>query len=478
MIDMKKSITEADKFRQWADGYLNFEKTPQKNIFWLNTMQYICDQLNNPQNSAKAFHIAGSKGKGSVSEMIASVLAEAGYSTGIYTSPHIIDFAERIVSTDGFFSDEVYRKSADTIIKTISNLKKENLPGERAITWFELATLYGMECFRNAGCQWAVYEVGLGGRLDATNVIKPECCCINRIEKEHTEFLGDTLEQIAAEKGGIIKPDVPVVIGKQSSEKVDAVFNKIAKEKNSKIVFAQEHSKIYDTVYNFIHTNDKNFLKSSRMVQNNRQAEASVTMDFCLESDFFSRPLNLSLKMLGEFQADNASLAAIAVKTVFPDLDESVIEKGLSQATLPGRFEIINDVPGYPELETLVLDGAHTPSSIGFTLDTFKKICGQKNPHLLFACASDKDVENIAPLFKDKFGKITLTIPGTTKSSNLERAETAFRNCGLNFRSSNDYAEAIKKALRQAAEEGSPLLITGSFYLVSEVKKVLLSQPT
>ena len=471
MTDSEKSALEAQKFCGWADMFLNFEKTPQKNIFWLDTMKALCSETGNPQDSCRSFHVAGSKGKGSVSEMISSILSEAGFRTGLYTSPHILDFCERIGSPQGYFPPEVYRDAANSLIEKIGGIKAEDLPGGRPVTWFELVTLYGMECFRKAGCTWAVYEVGLGGRLDATNVISPECCCINRIELEHTEYLGDTVEKIAAEKGGIIKEGVPVVIGRQKENSVREIFRQIAKEKNAPIIFADEETKISNLVYKNKLTNVQENIESSCSVDKNTHTNLLGSMDFTLESGYFSRPLNVSLKMLGDFQADNAALASVAVKKTFPDMDEKIIERGLSKASLPGRFEITAMESGP---RPVVLDGAHTPSSVSFTVDTFFKVFGKDSePQLLFACASDKDVEDIAPIFAGKFSHITLTIPGTVKAADLPRAESAFARSGMDFVSYMDFESGIGHALAKAYSDRTPLLVVGSFYLVSEVKKFI-----
>ncbi len=458
MVDLDRSVAAAEKFRSWADGFLNFEKTPKKNMFWLETMVDLCARLGNPQDSCRCFHVAGSKGKGSVSEMIASILGEAGYFTGIYSSPHIIDFAERVRCTGGYFDETVYRKAADSIIGKLGSVDASQFPGGRPVTWFELVTLFGMECFREAGCHWAVYEVGLGGRLDATNVVRPECCCINRIEKEHTEYLGDTLELIAREKGGIIKSGIPVVVGRQPGVAVENELASIASGRGSEIVFAEKASSISSVVYKNIHTC------------------VSPAMNFTLSSEYFSRPLEVSLKMLGDCQSDNASVAALAVKRVFPDLDEGIIERGLSRACLPGRFEILDSAHGVDGVPFIVLDGAHTPRSVSLTVETLGKVYGDGEVELLFACASDKEVETIAEVLSGRFSRAVLTIPGQVKSSDLSRAESAFGNAGIDFTALADYKAAIRLAIGRARRSGAPLLVTGSFYLVSEVKRLLKEQ--
>jgi dihydrofolate synthase/folylpolyglutamate synthase len=193
-------------------------------------------------------------------------------------------------------------------------------------------------------------------------------------------------------------------------------------------------------------------------------------MHIHIESPLFSRPVDTVLQLLGSIQSKNAAQAAFAVKTVFPDMDESVIERGLSKAVLPGRFEITYS-GNYPRLHYLILDGAHTVNSIRYTVETLRKLFAGSTLHLLFACAADKDVHDIAPLFKDLFSQITLTRPGGTKHSDIEKASAAFSAAGLAFTADPDFTQAIPAALSQAEKDGAVLLVTGSFYLVAEVKK-------
>ena len=454
-------------FEDWLDSYLNFEKLPQKNIFWLDTMEFLCNKLGPPQDAVPCFHVAGSKGKGSISCMIASILTQAGYKTGLYTSPHIQTLKERISSPKGFFSDEVYLSSAEELKACVSSIPASQLPGGRPLTWFELVTLFGMLCFKNARVDYSVYEVGLGGRLDATNVVRPLCSCIGPIELEHTEYLGDTLEKIAAEKAGIIKSGVPLVVSAQKSSKVRKVFEKKAKEAGSRIIFADKCSKVCKLVY-------KNKLTNGSFASVEGD-ERSLGMEITIKSPLFSRPLRTTLRMLGKVQAQNACVAALAVKTALPQVDEETIEKGLSEAFLPARFEILGKKDGLP---LMILDGAHTVNSVGYTLKTLQSLVGignMKRVHVLYASAADKDVESIARLFKGRCRRLTLTRPGLVKQCDLPRLNAAFQSAGLSSCLVEDTEEAFFKASQCALDEGGLLLVTGSFYLVAEVKKILQS---
>lgn len=437
--------------QDWLDDYLNFERNPQKNIFWLDTIDYLCKRFDNPQDFAPCIHVAGSKGKGSVSKMIASILEEAGYKVGLYSSPHISDFRERISTPSAFFSEEIYESAVKELIPTIDSIIPESLPAERPITWFELVTLYAFLVFRQAKTDWNVFEVGLGGRLDSTNIIRPKLCCITPIELEHTEFLGDTIEKIAAEKAGIIKNCTPVIISKQNYESAKIVIREKALTRHAPFYFIDELTK--NLSYKFDEKNHK--------------------MNIHFESEIFNRPIETSMQLLGSLQLENAAQAAIAVRKVLPNLSESIIETGLSKAKLPGRFEIINSVPFYDGIPDLILDGAHTLNSINLTLDTLNKMYGDKKANLLFACAADKDIVDISKLFKNRFEHIFLTKPGSVKKSDIISEENAFKNAGINFTVNPDYVFMIKNALEDSHKNGCILLVTGSFYLVSEVCKII-----
>jgi dihydrofolate synthase/folylpolyglutamate synthase len=474
-------ISPVAVLQEWLDSYLNFEKLPQKNIFWLDTMQFLCQRFNHPESCAPSFHVAGSKGKGSISVMIASILEEAGYTTGLYTSPHILNFAERIGTAHGTFSDDIYESAVKQLMNSVDSIIPEELPGQRPVTWFELVTMFAFLCFKEAHVQQAVYEVGLGGRLDATNVITPKVCCIGPIELEHTEYLGDTVEKIAVEKGGIIKSGIPVIISPQK-ESVRAVFKSIADIRNAPLLFTNDILSDVKSMYIYQKPANKSLQNNtiSPVFEYPSECGMNITLSFKNHestSPFvsFKRPICTTLHLLGEFQAYNAAAAAIAVKTAYPSISEEIIERGLSHAFLPGRFEIVHPVANSPLLPALILDGAHTVNSVKFTMDTFHALFEKADTkaQLLFACAADKDIEYIAPLFKNSFSRITLTRPGSVKQSDMSKLTKAFSNAGMMFEADEDFCRAIKKALSFAEAAGEPLLVTGSFYLVAEVKKII-----
>ncbi len=439
-------------FQDWLNDYLNFEHNPKKDIFWLDTIDYLCKRFDNPQDCAPCIHVAGSKGKGSVAKMISCILEEAGFNVGLYSSPHIIDFRERISKANTFFDEKIYESAIKELVPNIEAIIPEYLPAERPITWFELVTLYAFLCFRRAHVDWSVYEVGLGGRLDSTNVIRPKLCCITPIELEHTEFLGNTIEQIASEKAGIIKNCTPVIVSPQLDESAKIVIREKAFTRHAPFYYLSDY--ITNAYYSF---NSK-----------------TKKMKVHLEGEFFNRPIDVEMNFLGSAQATNAGMAALSAKKLLPNISEDIIERGLAKAKLPGRFEIVKNIPGFEGIPSLIMDGAHTLNSINLTLDTFNKLFDNKKANLVFACAADKDIKDMSKLFKYKFEKIYLTKPGDIKKADLKSAEEAFKTAELNFTLDPDYKKTIKKALQESSETGTLLLITGSFYLVAEVKKILL----
>lgn len=443
---------QTDLFSEWLSSYIDFEYTQNTEGFSLDTMRFLVERMGAPQNSFKSIHVAGSKGKGSVSTMMARILTESGKPSGLYTSPHISDFTERVTGPDGAFPDDLYGKAADFLVPRVNSIITGSIPGGKPPSWFELVTLFAMVSFKTAGLPWAVFETGLGGRLDATNVLLPEACAITPIELEHTNYLGSTKKEIAAEKAGIIKHGVPVCVAAQEPG-VKTVFAEKAAALSAPVFFMDEALDFLDTEYEGtklrVHVGYKNIPGGAE----------------------FARPLDITLEMLPEVQAENAALAAYTIKTVLPETDEDVIEKALSHCHMPGRFEIADtDFP-------VVLDGAHTENSVRGTMKTFAKLYpGEK--HLLFACAADKNADKISEQMDGVFSSVILTKPGYKKESDIRTLAEAFhKKCrttgGGEAAVIPECVEAIRTALAAAEKKRAALLITGSFYLLAEAKKTL-----
>ncbi len=451
-----RSMRQTDLFCEWLEGFLDYERIRKKGEFSLSTMRFLVDRCKHPEAAFSSVHVAGSKGKGSVSVMISRIIEAHGLTCGLYLSPHMVDFTERVGLSSGPFSDELYGRACDYVVPLVDSIIPNQIPGGLEPSWFELVTLFAFVTFREAGIPWAVVETGLGGRLDATNVLTPRASVITRIELEHTEYLGPTVECIAGEKAGIMKPGVGAFIAVQERS-VREVFERKARDIGARAFFMED------------------FVERAEGVLANGKLD--VTLSFKRRGDQsgipdFSRPLRASLSLLNSVQASNAALAAFTAKYLFPDISEGTIEKGLEAAWLPGRFEVVSWDP------LIVLDGAHTVESISRTLDTFKEASRGGASYLVFGCAADKNVDEIAALLAPSFERIWITKPGDKKTSDLDRETSAFARAlssveARKIDSSPDYGASIGNAMDAALKDGRSLLITGSFYLVAEAKAIL-----
>ncbi len=453
-------------FEAWLESAANYEKQKKNGEFSLRTISLLANELDNPQTAYKTIHVAGSKGKGSVSTMCASILNAHGFSDGLYTSPHIISFLERVRAVKDFFDNQIYEEAAGELIQFIEDISERlEIAGFSQASWFELITLFAFITFKKAGVNFGVFETGLGGRLDATNILQPEVSVITPIELEHTEYLGNTISEIAFEKAGIIKENTPVCISAQVKE-AEKVFKKVARQRHAPIYFVNDAVKKIDCSFENQKTN--------------------ICIDFGnfklpkQSTKLFSRPIKTSLQLAGKVQAYNAALAALSVKIACPEISEETIEQGLSAVKMTGRFEIVEYCYNKTDSITIIFDGAHTPNSINLSIDTynnyFKEPCC-----LLFACAYDKHVENIAPLFFEKLNKkpkaVYCTKPGDIKTSDLDRLSNAFEPLckahDIPYELNENYFETIDMAVKKAADTTGILLVCGSFYLVAECKKHL-----
>ena len=425
---MTREDLDLKSLNRWLDQFLNFERRPDKNMLNLSTMRLLCDFFHHPESTCPAFHVAGSKGKGTISADIAAILSATERQgthnqVGIYASPHVLHFTERVSLNGHPFPPEIYAAAEQELKSGIARLLRTQGIEKSRLTWYELTTIFAMLVFREAKVDYAVYEVGMGGRLDATNIITPACVALGPIELEHTEFLGDTLEKIAAEKAGVFKDGVPVVSAPQKPE-VRQVFDAVARKHHTAVTYVSDAA--------------------------------------------------------GEnYEAIDAAVASAAVEKVVPGIPAETIKQALASVHLPGRYEILSPVPGYPGVSYLLMDVAHTENSIRAVLERLK--ADGRSGELLFGCARDKNVEEIAAeiYHSGLFRQIHLTRPGDFKKSDLPRMEQAFRAAGFTkIIASPDYQSFIKETLNAADAKKSPLVVLGSFYLVGEVQKVLEFSPS
>ena len=439
----------------WISRFINLESKPNQKAYKLDRMKILAELADHPEKCAPIFHIAGSKGKGSVTGMIASILEASGIKTARYISPHISNFRERISMGQEFLSEDIYTRAGNElrkIIEFIPSSPKAKLfdttlnEGEEP-TFFELMTLWFFLCARLSSCGAMAVETGLGGRLDATNILTPLVSVITLIELEHTEYLGNTIPAIAGEKAGIIKPGKPLVLSEQTLPALE-VFKERAALNNSPLLYFPGCAKVHN-------------------VQVNREG---TRFDLMLKIEKTTTIQNLFIPIPGEVQAKNAGLAVLAVLTAFPHISNEQIKKGLTGFTLPARFEHISDKPHF------IIDGAHTKQSITMCLNTFSALYG-RNGILVFGCAEGKDVLSMAELCVPLFSSIIITTPGTFKKSSPEHIYEVFEEeikktnntPALFFIPNTD--EAITTAINLSLEHDLPILGTGSFYLSGEIRK-------
>jgi dihydrofolate synthase/folylpolyglutamate synthase len=445
----------------WLSRFINLERGQTPKSFKLERMETIAALAGHPERCAPAIHIAGSKGKGSVTGMIAAMLEAQGTKTARYMSPHVTEYRERITGGGEFFDEPVYieagnelRDITETLMaraKTEFRIFHADYQDGEGPTFFELLTLYFFLCARRARCGALVIETGMGGRLDPTNVADPLVSVITPVELEHTEYLGDTLAAIAGEKAGIIKPGKPLILAEQADEAL-RVFRETAAAKKAPLLFFPALAEIRDLK---IHTGGTAF-----------------TLAFN-DPGLAPAPLNLFLPIPGEVQAKNAGLAVLAVKTAFPAIGGEAIRAGLGAFRLPARFERLLDDP------PLIIDGAHTPKSTELTVETFVSLYGEGGV-LLFGCVAGKNAEAMAGLLLPHFSRIIITTPGSFKASDPGTLYRVFAGkaaeAGIPERALvciQDTPEALQCARETGRKQGLPVLGTGSFYLAAEIRRLL-----
>ncbi|MCP4163763.1 MAG: bifunctional folylpolyglutamate synthase/dihydrofolate synthase [Deltaproteobacteria bacterium] len=425
----------------WMESFTNFEKAPDltKRGYRLDRMKLLLECFDNPQYCCKSIHIAGSKGKGSTGAFTASILKETGFKTGVYSSPHISDYRERITVDGQFANDDIYLKNMNLIKEMIEGEKYLSLPGGNEPTTFELLTLLAFLVFRDCECDWVVIETGLGGRLDATNLVNPEIVIITPVELEHTDLLGTTIKEIASEKAGIIKINKPVFSSRQTSDG-EKVLREKTKELNGQFYYLPD-------LYDSLTTSPLKEGSTFEVVFRNGEKYKSL------------------LRMYGDFQGENCTLAIAALNHLRIGLSKEIINNAISKTTLPGRMEIIGNDPIF------MIDGAHTKISTQKLLSAFQSLYPKKGI-LIFGSVSGKDAEAMAKVLADHFQYIIISKPGTFKKSDPQGLFDLFIKKNKNTLLIPDPVEAERKA-RELSKGILPVLTTGSFYMAAEIRKIL-----
>ncbi|MBR5451428.1 MAG: bifunctional folylpolyglutamate synthase/dihydrofolate synthase [Clostridia bacterium] len=415
-------------YKECLEYIHSFDKFGSKPGF--ERINRLLSELGNPEKHIKCFHIAGTNGKGSVSLMLQNILTISGKKCGLFISPYVVDFRERM-QIDGEYI------SKDTLCRYIEKIKSiiDNTPEEFTPTEFELITAVMFCWFYDEKVDCAVLEVGLGGRLDATNVIAaPIVSVITKIDLDHTGILGDTLSKIAAEKCGIIKQDCPTVTSGMQSNEALKTIKKIASERNSEL-----------TVTN-----------SCGIVPKVTKEGTFAMVD----------GIEVHSLMLGNHQADNMSVAVAAIKTSGLDIADDVIQKGITSAVMPARTEIISLKP------FVMLDGSHNPAGAKALAVTLDQI-GIKNATAIVGMMKDKDVDEVVDVLVPKFNNvITVTVGSNPRAISGEELVEKCKGKCKNVFAAPDYPSAI--SLASTLSEDNPIIVFGSLYLAGDIRPLLL----
>lgn len=444
-------FSSSDEVFDYLLAFVNVERG-QATVFKLDRMEYLAEKLGNPHLGRLGIHVAGSKGKGSVSTMCARILAEAGLTTGLYTSPHLLRWKERIAFADGEMPEEALIAAAEEVLPLIEGKNADDFPGEELPTFFELTTLIAFCAFRASGCAAQVIETGLGGRLDSTNIIDPAVSVITPIELEHTQFLGDTIGKIAFEKAGIIKTGKAVCIAPQKEEALRVFQAKAAEKKSALFQVGKD-----------VAVSDIRLSQKGTHCRLGAGKDSSSRLAALLRESNPKGEIEIASPMIGAIQAQNMALASLGAACALPGLDLSAIRAGLARSRLSARFELIAENP------PIVLDGAHTPESAHLALDSLNALfTGPKV--LLFACAYDKRHAEMARILAPHFEVIVITKPGSFKQSDPRSVFDSFAALRADVLFEADTRVACVKALAEAQARKATLLVTGSFYLCAEAK--------
>ncbi|MCX7912966.1 MAG: bifunctional folylpolyglutamate synthase/dihydrofolate synthase [Thermodesulfovibrionales bacterium] len=425
----------------------------------LDRTRLILSALGNPQRNFRSVHIAGTNGKGSVSAMIASILKSRGFKVGLFTSPHLVSFTERISINGVEIAESEVVQLTDEIKTVISSLTTE-IP-----TFFEFVTAMAFLYFSRNKIDWGVIEVGMGGRLDCTNVIIPEVSVITRISYDHKEFLGNTLTEIAKEKAGIIKKTVPVIASSQEDE-AKRVIEDTALRQSSRLY-------LYDVDFK------GNLVKSDLHGITFEYRDKEV-------SESLSSKYNFYVPLAGEHQLINASVAIKASKLLLQkftkDPQDSIFESikgGLSQTRWRGRLELLRQEP------PIMIDGAHNPDAAEKLSVSLKKlVLPYYEIILVTGIMLDKDIRGILKPLLPLCSEIIFTAPNYGRAASPKVLSDIALSEGFDSKIAPTIKQALEMAISIASQIMHPdrkrplILITGSFYTIGEALEILGEKST
>ena len=430
----------------------NFRYSPDK--FDLQRMRDFAAYLGNPQDQYPIIHIAGTKGKGSVASFCATALKKAGYRVGLYTSPHLQDYAERIQLDN----EPIPHQDLVDLVNEI----RSYLDAGTKLTTFEITTALAFLYFARKGATAVVAEVGLGGRLDATNIVTPAVSVITTLSYDHSEFLGNTLAKIATEKAGIIKPGVPIVLEPQKSE-ARIVVERIAEKRGSQLVQVGK-----DYLFAPLH---RSLDGQTLLVWSPGEQEM---VDEYIESGGVKEwePTKLSIPLLGFHQVENAATAYVALKTASTrglPITELAIQEGFAETKWPGRFEILRKNP------PIVIDSAHNRDSAAKLRTALDDYFPGLPVIMVFGASNDKDVEGMFTELMPRVSQVIVTKSYHPRAMDLDKLGEIARRFGKPVKVIDAVEDAIEDAINSA--DGDYLVLaTGSIFIAAGARDTWLTK--
>jgi len=430
------NYSQAEKY---LDSFIDYEQIPGISYaqpgYSLMHVEELLHRMGDPQLAAKTIHIAGTKGKGSVAAMIAQVLSGSGYKTGLYTSPHLHNLRERI-SVDGSFISKAEFAAAMAEVKPFIESMQQDTTF-RQLTYFEALTVLTFAHFKKKQVDLQVLEVGLGGRLDATNVTRPVLCIVTPVSLDHTEILGNSLGEIAREKAGIIKSGCWVVLSPQPEEAA-SVISDICREKEAKVVQLGNDITWHRTGGDLYHQS---------LVIEGRTSKYHVT-----------------IPLLGDYQLENAATAVAALETLASAgfaISAADIAQGLARVEWPGRFHILQQHP------TVLLDGAHNVASMERLVSNIKAYFNYKRIFLVFGTSCDKDIPGIVKELVPLSPRVIVTQASHSRAASPSTLAAEFTKRGIQPEIRETMAQALSRAL-SLADRTDLICVTGSLFVVGE----------
>jgi dihydrofolate synthase/folylpolyglutamate synthase len=410
-------------------------------VFGLERITLLLEKLGNPHNGLKVIHVAGTNGKGSVCKYISSILQKAGYTVGLYLSPHVERFSERIVINNTEISDEQFAALVTQVQPLVEEMRQQgSIP-----TFFEIVTALAFLHFKSHKVDYAVVEVGLGGRLDATNVVTPLVSVITNISLEHTEILGTDTASIASEKAGIIKENVPVVTA-AAPDALETILH-VAEERNAPVVWIDP-------------------------AMWRRVSSQGKYQKFMVQGSF--KDYSVKTSLLGKHQGENIAIAIAAVEQLQMSgvyITDSDIVDGIAAVSHPGRLEIISEKP------LILLDGAHNPAGMSMLASSITEDFASHRLILVLGILKDKDLKTMVSTIVPLSDVVIVTRSNTPRAADPLLLEDIIK--GFDKHKTVHVEASIPKALDQAkriAKQKDLICVSGSLFTVGEARSYLLKR--